>query len=66
LAGQFEEKLTEIKKFLNVDSIGYLSHEGLLRAVSFPKENYCTACFTGNYPTKIFDQMDKFKLERTW
>ncbi|MBI1978217.1 MAG: amidophosphoribosyltransferase [Candidatus Omnitrophica bacterium] len=60
------KSLDEIKKFLDVDSLGYLSHEGLLSAVSFPKENYCTACFTGTYPTKIFDEMDKFKLERKW
>ncbi len=56
--------LDQIKEYLNVDSLGYLSEEGLLSAVSFPKENYCTACFTGNYPTKITDEMDKFKLER--
>ena len=62
----YQKPLEKIKEFLEVDSLGYLSQEGLLRAVSFPKENYCTACFTGNYPTKIFDQMDKFKLERAW
>ncbi len=55
-----------IRKFLDVDSLGYLSHEGMLSAVSFPKENYCTACFTGIYPTKISDNMDKFKLEQEW
>ena len=55
-----------IEKFLEVDSLGYLSHEGLLKAVSLPKENYCTACFTGKYPTKILDEMDKFKLEQKW
>lgn len=58
------KSLDQIKEYLNVDSLGYLSHEGLLSAVSFPKENYCTACFSGNYPTKITDEMDKFKLER--
>ncbi len=56
--------LDQIKEYLNVDSLGYLSEEGLLSAVSFPKENYCKACFTGSYPTKITDEMDKFKLER--
>ena len=60
--------LEEIKQFLNVDSIGYLSREGLLRAVSGGREeakgNFCTACWTGEYPTTIFDEMNKFKLER--
>lgn len=58
--------LNYIKKYLDVDSIGYLSHDGMLSAVSFPKENYCSACFTGKYPTKISDDMDKFKLEQEW
>ena len=59
----YGNSLEQIKEFLGVDSLGYLSHEGLLKAISFPKENYCTACFTWSYPTKIFDQMNKFKLE---
>lgn len=58
------KSLDQIKEYLNVDSLGYLSEAGLLSAVSFPKENYCTACFSGNYPTKITDEMNKFKLER--
>ena len=58
------KSLDQIKEYLNVDSLGYLSEAGLLSSVSFPKENYCVACFTGNYPTKITDEMDKFKLER--
>ena len=44
----------EIQQFLNVDSLGYLSVEGLRACaekadVGFP---YCDACFTGNYPVK--------------
>ena len=40
----------EIRDFLEVDSLHYLSIEGLLNSV--PRENcgYCTACFTGEYP----------------
>lgn len=58
--------MDEIKKFLDVESIGYLSEEGLLRSVSaFPKNEYCTACFTGKYPTVIEDDMDKFSLEKS-
>ncbi len=60
--------MEEIKKFLDVDSIGYLSREGLLRAVSGGRESlkndFCTACWTGEYPTPLFDEVDKFKLER--
>lgn len=60
--------MEEIKEFLDVDSIGYLSQEGLLTAVSGGKsdlkQDFCTACWTGRYPTELFDEMDKFKLER--
>lgn len=40
----------EIRQYLEVDSLYYLSIEGLLNSV--PRENcgYCTACFTGEYP----------------
>lgn len=57
--------MEEIKKFLDVESIGYLSEEGLLRAVSaYPKTDYCTACFTAKYPTPIEEDMDKFSFEK--
>ena len=62
----YSNPIEKIKEYLDVDSLGYLSEEGLLSAVSFPKENYCVACFTGKYPTKIQDEMDKYKLERKW
>ena len=42
--------LEQIKDFLEVDSIGYQSLEGLLSCVSQPKDHYCTACWTGKYP----------------
>jgi amidophosphoribosyltransferase len=56
--------LEEIKKFLEVDSIGYLSLDGMLGATTQPKKNFCAACFTGDYPTAIVDDQDKLKLER--
>jgi amidophosphoribosyltransferase len=57
--------MEEIRKFLGVDSIGYLSIEGLLSAVSFPKQNYCVACFTGEYPIPFGEEADKYSIERT-
>ena len=56
--------MEEIKKFLDVDSIGYLSLEGMLSAASQDNAHYCAACFTGDYPTAISDSGDKFKLEK--
>lgn len=56
--------MEEIKKFLDVDSLGYLSLEGMLEATKRDKNDFCSACFTGRYPTPIFDDVDKFKLEK--
>ncbi len=44
-----DRPLEEITEFLAVDSLGYLSIEGLLSCTSSPK-NYCVACFAGKYP----------------
>lgn len=56
--------MEEIKKFLDVDSIGYLSLEGMIKATTQAPNAFCAACFTGEYPTPIFDDVDKFKLEK--
>jgi len=53
----------EIREFVGADSLGYLSHEGLLRAVSISKHNVCMACFTGEYPIPVQLEMDKLALE---
>ncbi len=42
----------EIRKYLHVESLGYLSAEGLLRSVNGNKNQYCLACFNGDYPLK--------------
>ena len=56
--------MEEIKKFLDVDSIGYLSLEGMLGATTQNPADFCGACFTGHYPTPVTDDVDKLKLER--
>jgi amidophosphoribosyltransferase len=40
----------EIRQFIGVDSLHFLSLEGMLKCVSKPSDNYCTACFSGKYP----------------
>lgn len=39
----------EIRAFLGVDSLHYLSLEGMLSCVDLPQESYCTACYSGDY-----------------
>lgn len=47
------KNVKEIAKELGVDSLHYLSLEGLLRAVGLPERLLCTSCFTGKYPVDI-------------
>ena len=42
--------LEEIRKYLNADSVAYLSLDGLTGAVSGGRQSYCTSCYTGVYP----------------
>ncbi len=54
----------EIRDYLEVDSLAYLSLEGMLSCVKFPKDHYCTACFSGKYAIPVDEQLTKFSLER--
>ncbi len=43
----------EIRDFLEADSLGYLSHEGLMTAVGPGNQSYCSSCYTGHYPVEF-------------
>jgi amidophosphoribosyltransferase len=45
--------LEEIRKYIEADSLGYLSLEGLLTAVGPKRDSYCTSCYTGQYPVEF-------------
>jgi amidophosphoribosyltransferase len=51
--------IPEIREFLGADSLGYLSLDGLIRAVGLPRDIFCLACFTGAYPVPVQIEMDK-------
>ena len=53
----------EIREHLGADSLGYLSLDGLIRAVDLPRDIFCLACFTGEYPIPVQIEMDKLALE---
>ncbi len=53
-----------IQKFMGLDSLKYLSLEGMLKAMLLPKCEFCTACFNGDYPTKIPKKFSKELLEK--
>jgi len=60
-----QKSTAEIRDFIGVDSLGYLSVDGLVGAVALPKEIFCLACFTGDYPIPVQLSMDKLALETT-
>jgi amidophosphoribosyltransferase len=56
--------MEKICEYLNVDSLGYLDVEGMVRATGKPKNEFCLACFTGNYPLPVDPELDKFIMEK--
>jgi len=56
--------LEQIKEFLEVDSLGYMSLEGLLSCASMPADHYCTACWNGRYRIPVDIAVNKFMMER--
>ncbi len=63
LANRYES-LEKISKYLEVDSLGYLSLDGMLGCLKHPKNSYCTSCWVGKYPVKAEKRFSKFSLER--
>jgi amidophosphoribosyltransferase len=45
--------LDEITTYLNADSVGYLSHEGMLGVLGSERGQYCSSCYTGHYPVSF-------------
>jgi amidophosphoribosyltransferase len=56
--------LKQIAEFLEVDSIGYASLEGMLSCATLPADHYCTACWSGTYRIPIDATAGKSTLER--
>lgn len=58
--------VSDIAKFIEADSLNYLSHEGMIKATGLTKDVFCTACFSGDYPIKIPPELEgaKFRYEK--
>jgi amidophosphoribosyltransferase len=48
-----KQSVDEIRQFINADSLGYLSLEGMLRAAGNEKDGVCTACWTDEHPVAL-------------
>jgi amidophosphoribosyltransferase len=60
-----QKTVPEVRDFIGADSLGYLSIDGLIEAVALPRDIFCLACFTGDYPIPVQIEMDKLALETT-
>lgn len=54
----------EIREFLGVDTLHFLSLEGMLTCVNRPPNEYCTACWSGEYRINVEKPVNKLDLER--
>jgi len=57
------ESIDKIRQYLEVDSLGYLSLEGMLICFKNSGVGNCTACWTGKYPVRVEKRQSKFSLE---
>jgi len=53
----------QIAELITADSVGYISQEGLVRALDIPEAELCLACVNGEYPTRIAGE--KMRFQRT-
>ncbi len=56
--------IDEIRRYLNADSLAYLSEEGMVKATGLPSNSFCMACYNGKYPVAYDEQVDKHIIER--
>ena len=54
----------EIRRFVGADSLGYLSLDGMVAATGAPRDDFCRACFDGEYPIEVPEGAGKFLLEQ--
>jgi amidophosphoribosyltransferase len=63
-----QQSVANIERFIGADSLAYLSEEEMLRAFGVTDRQhhpFCNACFTGKYPTRLYEDMRKDILEKT-
>jgi amidophosphoribosyltransferase len=57
------QSVEEIKNYIGLDSLCYLSLPGMIEATGLGKDNFCLACFDGNYPIQPKEGFSKLCLE---
>jgi amidophosphoribosyltransferase len=56
------KSVEEIAEQIGVDTLAYLSWDGMLKATGENPESFCSACFTGDYPISIPENVKRSKL----
>ena len=57
-----KKAVSAIAEQIEVDTVAYLSHDGMLKATQIDTSQFCTACFTGKYPIEVPDKLKRTKL----
>ncbi|NET84583.1 MAG: amidophosphoribosyltransferase [Moorea sp. SIO1F2] len=56
------KSVAEIANYIGVDSLAYLSWEGMMLATAQDSNSFCSACFTGHYPVPLSEELKRSKL----
>ncbi|AOY79671.1 amidophosphoribosyltransferase [Moorena producens JHB] len=56
------KSVAEIANYIGVDSLAYLSWEGMMLATEKDSKSFCSACFTGHYPVPLSEELKRSKL----
>ncbi len=59
-----DKTVEQIGEYLGVDSLHYLSLDGMLSCVKHPPAHHCTACFCGRYPMAVDRPVSKLAMEQ--
>lgn len=55
--------IEDLQKYLGATTLGYLSIEGAIEACGAPGEDFCTACFSGQYPIPVPQEISKHAFD---
>jgi amidophosphoribosyltransferase len=58
-----QQEVDQIRDYLGLDYLGYLSLEGMVQATNMPQETFCLSCFSGDYPVLLESDFSKTCFE---
>ncbi len=58
-----QQEISQIRDFLGLDYLGYLSLEGMVEATHIDNDDFCLACFSGDYPVPLEADFSKLCFE---